>query len=183
MQEVFLKYDKKLHTNYIKSKKGEKFMINKRTGVFETNSSSVHSLVLANDGLEKCNMKIRRKKIDGEFKKLLVVRLAEFGKDYCIYNTQDEKLSYLVTLAFLVDGCQELDLLKDKYSYQKLEEKICKYCSCDGFWIDEETLDDAAIDHQTLTDYYSVSDFESIMGLEYVSFVFNKYAQLRTDCD
>lgn len=160
-------------------------MIKIRVGTFETNSSSVHTLVLSKDGFEACKIPVKRKKIDGEFKKFLVVRLSEFGKDYRLYNTQEEKLSYLVTISYLTDGggCYDIDRMKETYAYQIMEKEICKYCNCDGFLIDENSIDEAGIDHQTLTDYYSVSDFESIMGIDYVTFVFNKYAALKTNCD
>lgn len=79
-------------------KRKMKKMIKIRQSVFETNSSSIHSLSLAKDGFEKCNIPIKRKKIDGKFKRFLVVKLAGFGSDYHIYDKQEEKLSYLVTL-------------------------------------------------------------------------------------
>lgn len=160
-----------------------KKMIKIRQSVFETNSSSIHSLSLAKDGFEKCNIPIKRKKIDGKFKRFLVVKLAGFGSDYHIYDKQEEKLSYLVTLSYIVDGGNDIEYMKHAYWYHKMEEEICKYCKCDGIMIDETSIADAAIDHQTLTDYSSISDFPNIMGIDYVTFVFNKHAELKTDSD
>lgn len=158
-------------------------MIKKRSSVFETNSSSVHSLVLAKDGFEDCKIPIKRKKINGSYKKYLFVKLSEFGKDYREYNTQEEKLSYLITIAYLVDGGYSIEHMKETYAYQTLEEEICKYCNCDGIFIDEKSVYEAAVDHQMLTDYYSIADFASVMGVDYITFVFNKHAILRTECD
>lgn len=61
--------------------------------------------------------------------------------------------------------------------------KKCGYCKCDGIMIDKESIGEAAIDHHTLNDYYSISDFVSIMRIKYITFVFNKNVGLKTDCD
>ncbi|WP_373261977.1 hypothetical protein [Hungatella hathewayi] len=158
-------------------------MIKIRQSVFETNSSSIHSLSLAKDGFEKCNIPIKRKKIDGKFRRFLVVKLSRFGKDYHVYTEQSEKFSYLVTLSYLLDGGYDVENMQQSYAYKRMEEEICKYCKCDGIMVDDMSLDDAEIDHQTITDYSSISDFIYNMGVDYVTFVFNKHAELKTDSD
>ena len=64
-----------------------------RKGIFETNSSSVHSLVFLNQKLSKPNLKELRIDKDGVIK----IPLGYFGKDYRIYSSQKEKLSYIMT--------------------------------------------------------------------------------------
>lgn len=160
-----------------------KKMIKIRQSVFETNSSSIHSLSLAKSGFEACKIPIKRKKVDGKFKRFLVVNLASFDNKYHIYNMQEEKLSYLVTLSYVIDGGCNVQNMQNSYAYQKMEKEICQYCKCDGIMINEISIDDAYIDHQTLNHYDNISDFEYIMGVDYVSFVFNRYAELKTDSD
>lgn len=58
-----------------------------REGIFETNSSSIHSLVLLNQELSKPNLRELRINKDGVIK----IPLGYFGKDYRIYSSQKEK--------------------------------------------------------------------------------------------
>lgn len=159
-----------------------------RLGTFETNSSSVHSIVINKEGLEKPNLTVKRKKIDGVFKHFIYVPLQTFDKYSQTFYSQEDKLSYLVTIAFLSDGGRDLENMKESYSYEIMEKEIVDYCNqyginVEGFWIDPKTEKDAYIDHQSIEDYYSVSDFINVMKLDYVDFVFNKYVSLHTDCD
>ena len=62
-----------------------------RNNVFETNSSSVHSLVINSEGLEPSNLKIDPKTDH------IIVNTQYFGTEYNIYNDQEDKLSYLIT--------------------------------------------------------------------------------------
>ena len=54
-----------------------------RKNVFETNSSSVHTLQISKDGLEPSELKLNK---DGNIE----VEFGEFEKDYRIYSTQYE---------------------------------------------------------------------------------------------
>lgn len=159
-----------------------------RRGVFETNSSSVHSLAISKDGMEKPNLRIRRKKIDGKFYRFLYVPLGTFGKNHQLFTDQEEKLSYLVTIAYLTNGGRDLEHMEESYAYKDMEEEIVKYCNeagynVEGFYVDPKTEKYADIDHQTICDYYGIDDFYHIMGVNFVDFVFNKYISLETDCD
>lgn len=163
-------------------------MIKIRKGVFETNSSSVHTIAIAKEGLEKPSLRVKRKKIDGTFHRFIYVPLGVFDKHFELFTTQEEKLSYIVTLAYMLDGNQSIENLKDKWNYEYLRDEILKYCNENGlnvedFYIDPKTCNEAYIDHQTLSNYYSIDDFYSVMGLRYTDFVFNKYVALQTDCD
>lgn len=158
-------------------------MINIRNGMFETNSSSVHSIVISDEGIEENKMKIARRKRLGQFGKFIVVKLGKFGTEPKDYMTQEEKLSYLVTIAYLKDGGYDIDRTYSSYSFRDIERDMMKHCSCDGIWIDPASEKDASIDHQTIEDYWSVSDFSGRMGLSYEDFVFNRFVALHTDSD
>lgn len=111
-----------------------------RNNVFETNSSSVHTIVIDKKGMEKPNLDIRRrKKDDGTFGKFIIGKLGAFGKDCNDYYTQDEKLSYLLTLCYLTDGHWNLEDMINSWAFEELETEICEYCKCDGIKIDPKT--------------------------------------------
>ena len=73
-----------------------------RRGTFETNSSSMHSLVIENERsigkLEESKLKLNKK---GEIR----VHLGEYGWGPEFLKTQQEKLNYLVTLIAGSTGC------------------------------------------------------------------------------
>lgn len=70
-----------------------------RFGMFETNSSSVHSLQISNKHMYKSKLKIED---DG----YVHVSLTEYyGKDEKNYKGQREKLTYVVTWIYIYFGC------------------------------------------------------------------------------
>lgn len=159
-----------------------------RRGIFETNSSSVHTISISKAGFECPKLDIRRrKKEDGTFGRFVIGKLGMFGKDSNNYKTQDEKLSYLLTLCYILDGHQDLEDTMECYAFKDLEEKVIEYCKkygvkCDGIRIDPSTEDEAGIDHQTLCDYDGLYDFE-YMHMSFIDFIFNSFISLTTDCD
>lgn len=158
-----------------------------RIGTFETNSSSIHSLVISKEGLERPNLRIKRKKVDGTYKRFIYVPLQTFDKYNQTFYSQEDKLSYLVTIAYLCDN-NDIEEMKRSYSYERMAGEIIDYCNqyglnVEGLWIDLKTENDAYIDHQTRADYYEIDDFISVMKVDYVNFVFNKYIGLHTDSD
>ena len=151
-----------------------------RQNVFETNSSSVHSLVINSEGLEPSNLKIDPKTDH------IIVNTQYFGKEYNIYNDQEDKLSYLIT--YIITNLQSnyddneilaIELFKD-YHFINIENIIKEYCNCSGVIvnIDEE----GGLDHQT-----SPHESECIINLydeeEIKNFIFNKYITLKTYWD
>ena len=145
-----------------------------RRGVFETNSSSVHSLQISKDGLEPSNLKINK---DG----YIEVEFGEFGKDYKIYNTQYEKLQYLLSfIAYsrgLYESPSDLEDLYETYDFNDVCDTICEYTGAKGIVIIGDT--DAYIDHQSMDDCvidYWYTD-------QVLNFIFNKYVSLETRCD
>ena len=150
-----------------------------RQNVFETNSSSVHSLVISSEGLEPSNLKINSEinRID--------VTTQYFGKEYILYNEQEDKLSYIVTylvaeLQNSYDDWEILEKLKYSYRFTTLKEIIKDYCNCDG--INVIIGEESGFDHQT-----NPSNADCVVNLydeeEIKNFIFNKYISLKTAWD
>lgn len=157
-----------------------------RKNVFETNSSSVHSLVISDAGMEEPKLKTIEK--DGE--KYILVSLNSFDNSEKTYTSQDDKLSYILTLIYILTCGVDAEDLKNKYAYQILEGRILHYChkfNLDIYGIYVDNFKNAYIDHQTLNKYYGnyfdEYDFTDHMGVDYITFVFNKYVFLHTDSD
>ena len=145
-----------------------------RKGVFETNSSSVHSLQISREGLEPSNLEINK---DGNIE----VEFGAFDKDERIYNTQYEKLQYLLSFIAYNRGFyynpSDLDDLYECYDFNNVCEAICDYTGAKGIVIVGDK--DAYIDHQSMDD--CVIDYWYQDNV--INFIFNKYVALRTECD
>lgn len=143
-----------------------------RDKVFESNSSSVHTLTISKSGREPS-------KFIPDEDGYIHVDYGQFGKNYAIYDTQYEKLSYLVTLCYYCVGVY--GKTKDCYQFKCIEEAITEYTDCNGIIIDE--LEEPAIDHQSIPwdgdiTFINVYDEDAV-----IDFVFNKYVALKTTCD
>ena len=153
-----------------------------RNKVFETNSSSVHSLIISDTGMEDPNLKL----IEKDSGKYVCVELNCFDNSEKTYTSQEDKLSYILTLMYILNG--EYD---NEYAFYDLENKIIDYykkrkgVNINGIII--TNADKAAIDHQTVNKYYygTFSDYEFMqnMGVDFMNFIFNKYISLHTDSD
>lgn len=165
-----------IYLSRVISKGGDFLKVQIRSGVFETNSSSVHSIVYSNDGLEPC--KIRRNKNNE-----IVVDYGQFGKDDMMYKTQEEKLSYLVTLIAYIAGNYDggTDEVYDSYEFERLRDIICEYSGASGIHIRDK--EEPEIDHQSIPGIYhdNIVDFYDKDAV--INFVFNKYIWLHTTCD
>lgn len=147
-----------------------------RKGIYESASSSVHSLVISSDGMEPSKLPVDK---DG----YITVRYGEFGKDGTVYSSQEDKLSYLVTQCYYLGGL-EYDVNRDNnYHFKHVEDAIIDYTGEKGIKIIGGEPD---IDHQTLADmgygelYLIQNEWDE---KEIQSFVFNKYISLLCDCD
>lgn len=140
-----------------------------RKGVFETNSSSVHSLVVSNEGREPSEFKLNN---DGKIE----IDFGQFGKDKRIYTSQYDKLSYLITCLYYLSGYD----IYDKWEFREIQDAICKYTGATGIKILGEQ--EPEIDHQSQPygniEIVNVYDEDAV-----INFVFNKYVSLKTDCD
>lgn len=143
-----------------------------RVSVFETNSSSVHSLVVASEGLEPSYLPVDN---DG----YIPVKYGTFGKEGN-FNNQIDKLSYLITQCYYLGGWEyRIDLTEDYY-FMKVQEAIVNYVKdVKGIKIVGGEPD---IDHQSMPEeglnFVNVYDEKSIQD-----FVFNKFITLHCDCD
>lgn len=143
-----------------------------RRNVFETNSSSVHSLVISNDGREPSEFRLNKY---GEIE----IDFGQFGKDLCFYTSQYDKLSYLITCLYYLSG-HGIDGIYDRWEFRKIQDAVCKYAGATGIKILGEQ--EPEIDHQSQP--YSGIEIIDIYDREaIINFVFNKYVSLKTDCD
>ena len=160
-------------------------MVVKRKSVFETNSSSVHALVIDQSGLELSKLLVNNKtnKVN--------VKLGYFGANYELFGTQLEKLSYLVTYAACYSGLYCTDnkheilntLYNNSIIFRYIDEVIKEYCNCSGIEIKipSKSLNyySWGFDHQMHPNNHDciidIWDKESIKN-----FIFNKYITLQT---
>ena len=144
-----------------------------RSNIFETNSSSVHSLVWA-DRKNKNFFIPSYIKEKSEF----IVRTGDFGTSpYTLWNIED-KLSYIITLALELDNSDSYrEEYDDNYEYamslpdvQKICETFYKYTGVE-LRIAEESITDGLewrwyegyIDHQSREDFHCLQDFLSYL--------------------
>lgn len=156
-----------------------------RRGVFETNSSSVHSITIIKDTIDSNKMAIND---DG----LIEVDAGEFGWGVERHRDQYTKLSYLVMMALETEGseCETVEQFYETEGFQKINSEIASYCACKGvtvpglkiekhsykdsknedrFYIDH----DGYIDHQSCEDYGSLQEFLDSNNVGVIEFVFN----------
>jgi hypothetical protein len=157
-----------------------------REGVWETNSSSVHSLVYSEKGLRKSKFKPR---VDG----FIHVKVGYYGKDEKVYWSQKDKLSYLLTCVAYMCGCayrsNDYTTYYHSYEFQQVEKAVLDYIKKDdpettiqGIKVDN--LEEAEMDHQTIPEYGEFPIPISIYWEPAIqNFIFNSYIGLETGCD
>lgn len=161
-----------------------------RNNVFETNSSSSHSLCIgANNELSPSYLSI------DDVDNCIHVEFGEFGWGYETTTDQYDKLSYLVTMLVETEGnsCKSMIDLRNTEGFQLIEKVIKEYCDCDGLIIDsivgpatwnENYLDhDGYIDHQSCEDYSTLQQFLDDCGITIEQFIFNSDIKLIIDND
>lgn len=131
-----------------------------RKGTFETNSSSMHSLVIENDKsigeLEKSELKLNKK---GEIR----VYLGEYGLGLEFLETQQEKLNYLVTLIADSKGIDNINDLEDDPEFENLKNQLLKYTNAKNIKVYGFENDNYYIDHQSqkkLFDFFKAYNIE-----------------------
>lgn len=142
-----------------------------RTNTFETNSSSVHSLSISSEGRESSEFELNE---DG----MIEISFGEFGKDERLYSSQYDKLSYLITCLYYLNGT--IDDIYDSWNFRHIKDAVCKYAGAKGIKILEHP--DPYIDHQSVPEGWieiiDIYDEDAV-----INFVFNKYVSLKTDSD
>lgn len=160
--------------------------INVRRGVFETNSSSTHSISIANDGELNCQLPIRGNNC-------IYVSGGEWGWERESYVLAIDKLNYLVTYIFQdvtindfqEHGNQGESILSDLNFKQwvRLSNIIKNQIGADLIVspdLSDKYFPMGYIDHQSLDVASSIFDKSDD---EIVSFIFNPRSVLETDYD
>lgn len=144
-----------------------------REGVWETNSSSVHALSIDPSGMRKNHLKMKKGYVITDF--------GQFGKEDELYDTQDAKLSYLMTELFYLNHYLT-DGIEDMYQFKYIEEAIMDY---DPKVLGIKLLkkQDPEIDHQSQPESYESNFVNYWDKLSIQEFLFNKYIRFTTGCD
>lgn len=163
-----------------------------RKNVFETNSSSMHSVCISGEKeLDNPNLPI----LCGTNK--VLSRFGEFGWEIENYSDQETKLSYLLTMIAETSYRKENKCnFYELDDFKMVQDVICEYCKCDGIEIygdfevkksnygDYYYLDfDGYIDHQSHEDYSCLQDFLDDYGVTIKEFIFSPDVILHTDND
>lgn len=155
-----------------------------RHSVFETNSSSTHSITIKHKGLGNNSMKVQD---DG----YIHTALGEFGWEIADYRSQEDRLSYLVTMLAEKHGFNTIwcddetaaerisDLMKTK-DFKQLSDEVGNYARCRGVIIDNSQ---GYIDHQSHEYYNTLNDFLREYRTDIVEFVFGRGNIVHTDND
>lgn len=143
-----------------------------RSNTFETNSSSVHSLVISSEGREPSQFKLK----DG----YIEVSLGEFTSEPHIYSSQYDKLSYLMTCVYYTSSGFSIEDMYESYDFKLVEKTVCDYAGAKGIKINPNSK--GYIDHQSIP-YGSIEIVNIWDDDAVIDFIFNKYISLKTDCD
>lgn len=143
-------------------------MLNKRLTVFETNSSSTHSITITNETLVPNEIPIVEDWdiCDGE--PTMLVELNGFC-GWCDHESQMEKLAYLIMqIAYILDlkyangwygSKKEIEEAREKLyeseEFKELENYVCDYAGCKHLRLREGT--EGYIDHDSV-----VSDIDEL---------------------
>ena len=146
-----------------------------RNGVWETNSSAVHSLTFKND-LEPSKLA----KMGG----YTYAHFGKFGKDFEEYFDQQSKLNYLVSYLFYLSGWS-VERTYDSYEFKNLEEVVCEHAGTIGLKI-AKNPSKPEIDHQAQPSDCGCSflSWDEFYDKEFLrNFIFNPNVGFRTGCD
>lgn len=169
-----------------------------RNSVFETNSSSTHSVSISHKKSYYNDNDCLSEHIDYDNK--VHVELGEFGWEVEHYSMPYEKLQYIATMLVETEGrnISSVDELFETDGFKLINDAVADYCNCDGIWIDsymnmnsyewdgktEFYLDhDGYIDHQSHESYQSVQDFLDDYGVDVKQFIFDYGVCVITDND
>lgn len=165
-----------------------------RRNVFETNSSSMHSLTIKKGKLNESHLLV------DDFDNKVESGFGEYGWEIENYESQSEKLRYILTMCACTEG-RRLVTPNEFYEtegFKSISNAVANYCHCDGVKIEdgamktehwdycnEDRLDyDGYIDHQSCEDYSSVADFLAQNNIDSVEdFIFNDGIIVHTDND
>ena len=153
-------------------------MIKIRKNVFETNSSSMHSLILHNRKATY-NLPVEE---DG----YIHVELGEYGWGYKKLRVLYDRLAYALAMVMETEGGvshwgENSNILGEQFynsdGFNAINELIKKKYNCNGIKIDsngDEYYPYGYIDHQSYEDYNSLQDFLDDWGVTLEEFLFNE---------
>ena len=158
--------------------------------LFETNSSSVHTLQISNNNMTVSELNIED---DGY---VHVVLDQYYGKDPIDYDTQLDKLKYICTWLYIFYGC-DLEKMYDSSGWNDFIYEFTRYINETNYQNQKKCLGIKVIltdkkeaweflDHQSQP-YGVWDDSNCVVDLwnseQLVNFIFNPYIWLHTDCD
>lgn len=166
-----------------------------RTGVFETNSSSCHSVSITRD---KEITQIDTLEYTDDDK--AIVHFGEFGWGVDTFNDSSTKLNYLMTMAAETSKVPDsIEEFFDSEDFHLIEDAVKSHNpDCEGIYLaDEISIEtfsyrdqeykrlkfDGYIDHQSCEDYSSAKDFLDSYGITAEDFIFNPKVILHIDND
>ena len=154
-------------------------MIQIRKNVFETNSSSCHSVSISKEVETNNNLQV----IDGA----VFCQADEFGWEIVDYNDAQTKLDYLITMSAATtvgtsyynseDDCQLIEDFIETDEFKDIQECVREVTGCENLIVNSL---DGYIDHQSL--YTSMYSFLSENNLTIEQFIFGNVI-LHTDND
>ena len=126
-------------------------MLQVREKIFESNSSSTHSIsfMCRDRSLEQNHIVIDN---DG----YMHVEFGKFGWEVCTYTDQYNKLSYLLTMALQLNGNdvwygddidEEIEKFMETEDFKLINDEIARYANCNGIIIDHSV---GYVDHQSV---------------------------------
>ena len=144
-----------------------------RKGVFETNSSAVHSLCIDKSGLEPSKLPVDE---DG----YIITDFGDFGKYDMGITTFDQatKLSYLATECFYTNHYNEN--IEESYQWNSICEAICEYTGAPGVKLLHQT--EPELNHQVMPEYEpKFCDYWQEDSV--INFIFNKNVGIKMSHD
>ena len=181
-----------------------------RNGVFETNSSSCHSLSINKASKIEYDKDMFEDWIHDDDNKLHI-GFGEFGWGYDVYNDPLNKLEYALTMVLETEG-RNIDDFYETKGFKLIDEFVRNTFECDGVAIDDEIekithqptkwdnekmtwvedlsrpvitwlSSDGYIDHQSCEGYSCLQDFLDDWNVSLEDFVFNPGIKLIIDND
>lgn len=166
-----------------------------RYGMWETNSSSCHSVCISKHKL--MNFAMPTPDPSDNF---LHVTFGEFGWEVHEYNDPLTKLKYALTMVAMVENPKNEDEFYETEGFKAIDEVVKNKLNCNGVVVEddfaiqrwestrtgkyyEELEIDGYIDHQSCEDYNSLQDFLNDYDVTLEDFIFNSDVILKTDND
>lgn len=132
-----------------------------RRNVFESNSSSSHSLTV-----NKCGS-TGKLEVD-EYENKVITHFGEFGWGYDTYTDPETKLSYLVTMLIETNcDCFSIEELCETDDFKAINDVVAEHCECSGILIDEEITKKSWgdwADHEGYIDHQSVMNITKLLN-------------------